>query len=427
MSLGSSLSATLGLNISKFRKGLADASASATTWRKGLQKNLGEMGGGNLAGLLGVAGLMQGFSAATREAQRLRDAAKETGAPLSANVEAAARLADNLDKAKAGAAGIAAVMLGGMQRAIDEMALRWYALFTSDTVEGLKAFEKEKAAQDAKNGVAEAKKKKAIEATNKARAAGADEKTKLAAVDEKLAAARKARAIEGESREMKIKRIINEGNAAYFDSIDNAKTLVQRKEAQVRVEELLLELARAKKELTDEADKNADNEKDAATKKREALKEELRAMREQLKTLRDQSKEIEKGVAAARRASLLPSLADVASGERDIGKGAKQSATALGAARSEEQRLADQAQRLFEDEKASTNPFTKARIGKDRDAVNAARNAARSRINTLEGSLSGRVTGIGNETERAQLTELEAIRTASQQTAWALIKTEVKK
>jgi len=73
MSLGSSLSATLGLNISKFRKGLADASASATTWRKGLQKNLGEMGGGNLAGLLGVAGLMQGFSAATREAQRLRD------------------------------------------------------------------------------------------------------------------------------------------------------------------------------------------------------------------------------------------------------------------------------------------------------------------------------------------------------------------
>ena len=39
-------------------------------------------------------------------------------------------------------------------------------------------------------------------------------------------------------------------------------------------------------------------------------------------------------------------------------------------------------------------------------AANAAppRHAARSRINTLEGSLSGRVTGIGNETERAQLT-----------------------
>ena len=476
MSLGSSLTATLGLNISKFRKGLADASASATTWRKGLQKNLGEMGGGNLAGLLGVAGLMQGFSAATREAQELRKAARETGAPLSANVEAAARLADNLDKAKASAIGLVTQGLGVAQGIIDKMALGGYAFFSGQSVKDLEEFGKEKDAQAEKSARDEIQRNKILaiekqitdEIRKSSEEGASDPEKKAAAIamaqkhlnesndparteieraesqlsfERELSTIKKintaitqkekeaAEKIAGLRREQTklslddagIQKILHdEVAAALAESVDLTKTKEERTAALVKSEELALELMQHQVDVEKRHTQAVDKTRDAEEKKTKELKKQLNAQR-------DQSKEIEKGIAAARRASLLPSLAEVASGERDIGKGAKQSATALTSARSEEQRLADQAQRLFEAEKdPHASAFTKSRLRKERDTINAKRKGVAGRIGALEGSLSGRATGIGNDIALEQLTELAAIRTAAEDTAKALEKKEIK-
>jgi hypothetical protein len=87
------ISAFLGLDVSAFSQGLAKANTAAMNFRK----NLAAVGGGNIAGAIGIAALIRGFSAVLNSAQEARDAAREIGKGIDNSTLAVAGLGDAFD------------------------------------------------------------------------------------------------------------------------------------------------------------------------------------------------------------------------------------------------------------------------------------------------------------------------------------------
>lgn len=414
MSLGSTIQASLGLNISRFRAGLNDAVTKGGEFRKKMARQLEPIGGGALLGKLGVAGLVVGFMGVVKEAQRARDEAMALGKEVDANTAAAARLADTFGTVSAKVQDIAVKGIGLLQKGIDEVALRTTALFMGDDVEELRAYGAEKEKQAAKAAAQAAAEKKAQAEADKREQREIGE---IAKMMDKTREAQQKRLEMTETAEQKINRLRESGLSALSRANDVTLSVKDRVEARLRAEEIANELLAEQIKIQEQQKKLAGDEAKAQADKAKSLREQLQTLREQASAIVAAMKEME----AARR---LPSLAEVASGQRNIGSGARRSATELERARQAEQRAADRAQRAFERRNAATTGGARADAERERQQAVADMEKAAGRRKELEGSLTGRVRDIGNETEKEQLKELAEIRKAAMDTAKSLAITE---
>jgi hypothetical protein len=421
MSLGSTILASLGLNIGKFRAGLNDAVTKAGDARKKIAKQLEPIGGGALIGRLGVVGAIAGFMGVVKAAQRARDEAAAMGKEIDASTAAAARLADTFGTVGEKVQNIAIGGIGILQRGIDELALRTVALFTGDNVEELRAYMAENEKRAAKAAEQAAAQKKAQDEAAKAQE-DADKREQrdigeIAKMQEKIGEEQRKRIEMTETTEQKIKRLRESGLSALNRANDVMLSIKDRVEARLRAEQI-------GSELLAEQLKIQEQQKTAAEEEAKAQADKAKSLREQLQTLREQASAIVAAMKQMERARNLPSLAEVASGQRNIGSGARRSANELDRVRQQEQRAADRAQRAFERRNEATTDSARDAAEKERQRAVADMEKAAGRRKGLERSLTGRVGGIGNEAEQAQLDELKEIRTAVEATANALAITE---
>jgi hypothetical protein len=131
-------------------------------------------------------------------------------------------------------------------------------------------------------------------------------------------------------------------------------------------------------------------------------------LKDQLKTLEDQKKTIEQTLAAQAKASLLPSMADVVSGKRNIGGVARARATQLERDRASARDLADAEQRARETLASASGPFATADALKSGRAIRAQLDETRSRITTNENLLGSRISDANPNAEmEKQLIEIK--------------------
>jgi hypothetical protein len=429
--LGSTLQATIGLNISRFRAGLNDAVSKAGEARRKMAKELGGVGAGNLVRFFGVGALVSGLNSAAKEAQRLRDAAYETGAPLSASALAAAELGDNLDRSKQFLSDITMGAVGGVQRGVESIATSVVAFLTGATSEGIKAQremerEADRIAKENARKVMEREREKKrvmselaslrerqsreeVEESRRIAKAIADAIAKEADLDRQIQDEKDKFARIDETNEQKLARLKREGLAAVREANDAAKTGVERAEAELRARKLALEVTLLDRQIK----AGAAAEKKQALDRIASLKEQLSLLRQQGRALREQMQEME-------RARTLPSLAEVATGERNIGPAARRQARELEKERQRELTLRDRAQRAEERERREGSTGAKDNARREREKATTAADESRSRQKDLERGLKGRVTDIGNETEKAQLVQLQEIKQAVVDTSLAL-------
>jgi len=488
MSLGSTILASLGLNIGRFRAGLNDAVTKAGDARKKIAKQLQPIGGGALIGRLGVVGAIAGFMGVVKAAQRARDEAAAMGKEIDASTAAAARLADTFDAVGEKVRNIAIGAIGMLQKGIDELALRTTALFTGDNVEELRAYM-------AENDRAAAARLAQIQERAKAIREAAEYEKKVLQEKEKaedrIDSARKKRAEMNETREQKITRLQEERNAAEERMFDAKLSLTEQTKAMAEAEELTNEIMKEQKSLEDDilavkkeivkvqqeraqktetseqkikrlqqeqADEMAKAndmrrteldrtnaalrveqlksdvlEEQNRTKEQMAAKDEkdraaqeakLQTLRQQRDALVAQQAQIEKNIKEQEKQKLLPTLGEVASGGRRIGGRQQQAAKDLDRARKAEQRASDREQRAREQAQQATTEGAARSAERERRRAAEDLEKATARRKGLESSLTGRVGGIGNEAEQAQLDELKEIRTAVEATAKALEITE---
>jgi hypothetical protein len=488
MSLGSTIQASLGLNIGRFRAGLNDAVTKAGDARKRIAKQLEPIGGGGLIGRLGVVGVVAGFMGVVKAAQRARDEAAAMGKEIDASTAAAARLADTFGAVGEKVQSIAIGAIGILQRGIDELALRTIALFTADNVEELRAYM-------AENDRAAAKRLAQVEERAKAIREAAEYEKKVLQEKEKaedrIDSARKKRAEMNETREQKITRLQEERNAAEERMFDAKLSLTEQTEAMAEAEELTNEIMKeqksleddilaVKKEITEVQQERAQEaetseqkikrlqqeqvdemakandmrltelertnaalrveqlksdvlEEQNRTKEQMAAKDEedkaaqeakLQTLRQQRDALVAQQSQIEKNIKAQEKQKLLPTLGEVASGERRIGGRAQQAAKNLERARKAEQLAADRVAREKENAQAATTEGAARDAERNRREAQEQLDAATARRKEVEQNLGGKVSDLGNDSEQAQLDELKEIRTAVEATADALAITE---
>jgi len=183
---------------------------------------------------------------------------------------------------------------------------------------------------------------------------------------------------------------------AQKDQDDTSKTAAQRldaiiakEQARANLADLLVDKKKQEQEIQDELNSffgDVEKSRTAAEKKRT---DELNA---QLKTLEDQKKTIEQTLAAQAKASLLPSMADVVSGKRNIGGVARGRATQLERDRASALDLADAEQRAREALAGASGPFAAADALKSGRAIRAQLDQTRSRITTNENLLGSRIS-----------------------------------
>ena len=139
---------------------------------------------------------------------------------------------------------------------------------------------------------------------------------------------------------------------AQKDQDDTSKTAAQRldaiiakEQARANLADLLVDKKKQEQEIQDELDSFFDS----IGKQTAAEQARTDELKDQLKTLQDQKKTIEQTLAAQAKASLLPSMADVVSGKRNIGDVARGRATQLERDRASVLDLADAEQRAREE------------------------------------------------------------------------------
>jgi hypothetical protein len=335
MAFFSEIKARLGLDITPFEKGMAKAQSSARQATTEMGKNMA-----GVKGLVSFAAVTAGFNNALERAKELRDLAAETGTALDPAVQRTADLSDNLQRGKSVLADIGITLVGGLTRGVDYVVAFGAQMLglVNGVNEAIESIDKGRA----KEAKAEADKKKAAEnaKTNSANKKKSDE-AELALSVKAAEQFNKAADIKEEARKktLTIDEKIKEEEAAIVqaekDKADITKTSTQRLAAGVLLEQAKSDLADLQRE---QSEKQADKEKERTDK-----------LKEQQKTLLEQKKTIEQTLAAQAKASLLPSMADVLSGKRNIGGVARGRATQLERDRASALDLADAEQRAREE------------------------------------------------------------------------------
>lgn len=488
MSLGSTIITSIGLNISRFRAGINDAVTKAGEARKKIARQLEPIGGGAFLGKVGLAGLALGFMGVVKGAQRARDEAIELGKAIDHSTAAAAKLGDTFDAVSSKVSDLIVGGIGLLQRGIDEIALRTTSLFTGDNVEELReymaendraaarrltqiaeenkarreAIEYEKKAlaqkEKAEDRIESARKKRAEmdetqeqkiirlikerddaeakvfdsklslveqtealaqkeELTNEIKKEQKNLDTQILAVQGEIASVQRERAQKAETSEEKINRLKQEQLDEMKKANDSRLTELERANAALRVEQL-------KDSILEEQNRTKDEmaEKDRVDKARQDAK--LQTLRQQRDALISQRAEIERNIKEQEKQRLLPTVGEVASGERRIGGRAQQAAKDLDRVRRAEQRAADRVASEKENAQGATSEGAARDAERNRRQAQEQLDAAKTRRQEVENRLSGKVSDLGDETAKAQLAELEKINEAVQATSEALKITE---
>ena len=159
------------------------------------------------------------------------------------------------------------------------------------------------------------------------------------------------------------KRLLEKSEEKRLLAVEIEKNLA---EAVSDVVEMLVEASAAEKTRTDELAK-------------------------QTAELRTQAALKEADLKAARRSKVLPTLAEVISGGRNIGSGAKTEAGKLDRERSRSERLADRVQRRFENLKGATTESGRANAQRELDKAQKELSASQQIIRGSEAALGPRI------------------------------------
>jgi hypothetical protein len=211
--------------------------AAAENQLQGLKNTLKGFGGGQLAGALGIAGIIRGFSEILNSAQEARAELEKMGKPIDDATRSVASFADGID---------------GLKEGIGEVAIKSLSFFTRAgegwgmLINRIKGVTREQEIQ------AEATAKAADEAEkNLAKSREANSPEKLAAAEKKLADARRDAAIAQADGEQKIAGLVEYQKKLQEEIAALGVNTVARKEKEI-------ELLGVENKLIDEQAKQAD-------------------------------------------------------------------------------------------------------------------------------------------------------------------------
>lgn len=393
MSLGSSLQATLGLNISEFRKKLDAAVKGTSDARKKMQAQFASFGAGGIGGMLGIGALIAALKAAAGRAQDLRDTAYETGAPLSASAKATAEFADNIETALGwlGKLFDKAVQLGGvLQGYVNEGFFQVMTIFKSDEE---KAEIRKIMAAQAEQAEATAR----FDATKETRDQKASEAAQKAKEDEAEA---ERHAKELAEANVNVMKIIQAG-------IEKRETL---EESIVRLKKEELEL---KKQLN-----GMDRESLTALKMEARLHETINErldigmkLGEKMKDLDEKQFNLLQNIQDDK--SFLPTLAEAASGKRVSGRVSAQ-ARELWRLDAQDRRLGDRSRAL------GSGAGSQDLINAEQNDIANQRLEIQGRMEALKAALGDQISDTDSKTMKDQLAELKLIKDEAKLTATAL-------
>lgn len=152
------------------------------------------------------------------------------------------------------------------------------------------------------------------------------------------------------------------------------------------------EAKRRESELEEERQKAAADQAKAAEEQSKKDRERTEQLKKQTDELKAQASAQAQSMRDARKATVLPSMADVTSGRRNIGSGARRTATMLERERERSTRLADQVQRNAEAVDTAKTPDERKQAQRALDASRAALAQSQSRIRAGEAALGNRVS-----------------------------------
>ena len=270
----------LRANTAAFTRAVAGAEGRL----QGLKKSLASFGGGNLAGAIGITGLIAGFTGALKSAQAMRAELEAAGRPVDDLTRGAAELGDWFDSA-AGAVKRFAVAAVGALTEVGATARRAMQGVSKEEEEAARRMAQEsgKAALEAEARLAEARR--------------ANSPEKIAEAERKLADIRRDNAMKASDAEGKLVLLL----ARKLELEKERDALGAKTVARLEKEGEILKL-------------NADIEAQRAevSKEEKARDDQIRELGRQTWEIDAEQKEIMREEAKARADRILPSIEDLA-------------------------------------------------------------------------------------------------------------------
>lgn len=438
------IKAKLGLDITSFQRGLAASQKDLSKFQENAR--------GKLMSFFAPATILAGIASVISKAQELRDKAIEAGEAFSDSVRQTAEMGDNIDRAKNFLFELAAKGLAAYQSRIENVTAAVIALFNPKLTREqiLKNLQEQKKLEaQGKAADKEAEKREKDRAEKEKKDIQEIGKNFKAAADE-----REKRSFDELSTAEKIKQRKQELVQAEKDYNNAQKTGVERSAAKASAEKLRTEIKNLETQQTNEikdAEKNLtktrrqgamiiasdakklellkgdvlDAEKELAAagddqlKKKQAenkLQEAKNALLAEAKRISDEAStaekkktdeiakdladltdkadKLKKELAESKRQAELPTMAEVASGQRDIGVRSREDAKKLAAEEAKIKKLSDNETRL-------KGQLANAKTAGDRKNIieEGRRNreqldAARARADALRKGLAGKVSDV---------------------------------
>jgi hypothetical protein len=268
------------------------------------------------------------------------------------------------------------------------------------------------------------------EAARKQEAALANAQRKSADLAEDIAKKEEERRISRLTRDERINELADEQgrllDEAYRFEKRGAVTATQYLETKNRLLDVQKELSKLEDEGAKEEAKRAKEIEDQRTELAEAVAEvvemiqeaqldaekkrtnELKKQKEVLEGQRDTVQRTLADYAAAQRKAQLPSRADIRSGDRKIGLGARKKVTELDRSEARLRELQDAEQRKIEEFNNAKSEGDRARFYREGREIYDKKKREESRGDSLRDGLKGRVSDV--ETNKASLEELQLIK-----------------
>jgi len=383
------IKAKLGLDITSFQRGLAASQKDLSKFQENAR--------GKLMSFFAPAAILAGITSVINKAQELRDKAIEAGEAFSDSVRQTAEMGDNIDRAKNFLFELAAKGLAAYQSRIENVTAATIALFNPKlTREQILKNLQEQKKLEAQGNISdkEAEKREKDRAEKEKKDIQEIGKNFKAAADE-----REKRKFEELSLDDKIAKRNVDLAQAQKDYNDQSKTAVERSAALARSEQIKTELKDLNNKKTDQQKTLEEGVAEVVSMITETQKEntaeekkQVELAKEKRRELEAQKKAMEGQIRDARRDMVLPTMAEVSSGARNIGDPARRKVQALEKERARSLRLADRYQRDFD---RANDPNVK---GSQREAAmrqlkesNDALKASQLKIKAGEESLQFRV------------------------------------
>ncbi len=278
---------TLRANTAQFTR----AVAGAETRLQGLKKSLASFGGGNLAGAIGIAGLISGFLGALKSAQALRGELESAGKPVDGMVRNAAELGDAFDSAAGAVKRLAVNALG---------ALAEVGAGARRLIQGVSAAE-----EDAARALARSTEKAAVEAEKRlAEARAANSPERIAEAERKLADLRRENAMRASDSEGKLVLLLSRKIELERERDALGAKTVARLEKELEIGKLNQQIDEQRTTVAKEAAEAAEREAKAA--------EEIAGLQSRRRELMGQRDQIMREQATAKADRILPSIEQLA-------------------------------------------------------------------------------------------------------------------